>query len=74
MIETVTGLVAILVSVNTWMRTFEAGRSWALQVSYKLTSAQLDANRPACCIWLRDAAGNVYRTDTGLVYLINLEH
>lgn len=76
MIETVAALVAMLLEVNTWMMKLPAGRSWALGISYTLSNAQLEANRPACCVYLKDANGVIFRSEgtSGTVFLINLAH
>lgn len=74
MIETVAALLAMLIEVNPIMMTFPAGRSWALHVKYTVTNAQLEANRPACCVYLKDANGIILRGGDTIVYLINLQH
>ena len=74
MIETLAQLVALMVSIQSWMvdpaLAWPAGYSWAFTVKYTLTDVQLQANKPACCYYMTHPGGTILRTDTGLVYLL----
>ncbi len=71
MIETISALISLMMAVQSWMVTFEMGRSWCFSVKYTITDTQLQENKPPCCRYMTYPSGQIMRVDDK-VYLIKV--